>query len=158
MKNTLYLLLIFVISLIAIQDTIAATIDEAPATVIVNKTNTALKPTYSGDTIAAGVTQVIRLTGLPDYFVNISAWNISCASTDYDAWISETENAAITDAGTSLAKDGINLGYSRNLSSPEYFRNGDTTEIKALYLTIKNDDSIATGAWTLKLTYPDISN
>jgi len=121
----------------------------------VGKEGRKVRYTYTSSTsIVTGADKVVKIN-TPYVFGNSIAWSFESSSPDCDVFISETDGAAITDADTKLGKEGINLGWTPELSAPVYFRNGDTTETEALYVTIGNDSATGTGTWVLTIVFGD---
>jgi len=74
------------------------------------------------------------------------------ASEDCDIWISESVDASATDADTIYVNTAINLGMGDGLSPVLSYYN--TLGEAWLYVTVKNDGAIATGASAiLKIVY-----
>jgi len=130
----------------ALADTIAITGTAAS----VSDSTRVKRYVYALSTVAAEGTQEFSIN-VPWFYGRILGWTVEPgASTDADVWVSEVTGAAITDATTRLAREGINLGYSFVLPAPEYYVAVDRT----LFVTVKNDDTVnATGTSYLFITF-----
>ena len=107
-----------------------------------------------GDTVVVGASETFKIP-VPDIRGRIKEIAFDSLSVDCDVWLSEKDEIAATSYLTRIYMDGINLGYSPELSASRHYVNQDTTQVAFLYFTVSNTSTgvNSTGAWNLDIIF-----